>query len=297
MNFDTAEAGNQQTGSTPDTPTKSTSNSDVAVHDLEVLQPVKNLTKQEKRRLKECEVIIHRHGRAFIELANALFTIRNERLYRAQYATFADYCQDRLRFSRQYASGIAKAAQVINGLPADLSSFVDNEHCARELGKVVPEKREAVIRRIIAEGKNVTGLSIPDIAIQIEGAYPPGRKKHAAPKKLPPSSAGSDEATEAATRAPIATSDDLIHVKVVIHAVLGRLKSRVESRNEFKSAYKGRNPHKSDSNQLQDAISVLKAGLPENPKNRRLLLAGVQVLAKQYLTGDQRDAVLAVKID
>ena len=53
--------------------------------------------------LTECEAVIERGLRTFVEVGEALLRIRDERLYRETHGTFEDYCRERWAMRREVA--------------------------------------------------------------------------------------------------------------------------------------------------------------------------------------------------
>jgi hypothetical protein len=70
----------------------------------------------EQTELAEQETIIERGLETFVEVGAALMHIRESRLYRAEYATFEDYCQDRWGMVASRARQLIGAAQVAGNL-------------------------------------------------------------------------------------------------------------------------------------------------------------------------------------
>lgn len=118
--------------------------------------------------LERCEKIIEAGKQTFVEVAFALRQIQEFRLYRKDYDTFEAYCQIRWGWSRQRAAQIINSASVVQQLPENLSTRVDTEKAARELGKIQPEKREAVISDIAGRGERVTAPAIARAAKVID---------------------------------------------------------------------------------------------------------------------------------
>lgn len=87
-----------------------------------------------QKRRAELEQIIERGFKTFVEVAHALAEMRDEKLYLDTHETFEAYCQDRWKFSRQYAYRLLSAAQVA----VNVSTIVDipNVEIARELGRL-----------------------------------------------------------------------------------------------------------------------------------------------------------------
>ena len=61
---------------------------------------VYGMTQAEEAEFRSCERVISRGAKDFHPVGRALARIQSARLYRVQYATFTDYCQDRWGFSR-----------------------------------------------------------------------------------------------------------------------------------------------------------------------------------------------------
>jgi hypothetical protein len=102
-------------------------------------------------RLREQEAKV-RNG--LLALGTALKKIRDERLYREEYATFEQYCQERWGFRRFYAHRQIEAAEVIELLPNWQQT--PNEGQARELAPVAREDPERAVE-IWAEVVEETG--------------------------------------------------------------------------------------------------------------------------------------------
>jgi hypothetical protein len=69
------------------------------------------LTKAESLSLKAHEGVIERGLNTFIEVGNALFAIREERLYRESHKTFEAYCQERWGKTRDWAYRLIRSAE------------------------------------------------------------------------------------------------------------------------------------------------------------------------------------------
>lgn len=87
------------------------------------------ITDDERGRLAECEAVIERGLKTFVDVGNALLQIRDDRLYRAEYGTFEDYCRDKWGWQRHYANRLIGAAQVTKNLVpigTNQTMFVNN---------------------------------------------------------------------------------------------------------------------------------------------------------------------------
>lgn len=108
------------------------------------------LTAAETDILADCEDAISRGLETFVEVGQALITIRDNRLYRAEYATFDDYCDQRWQLSRQYAYQLIGAVDVRNVILSTMADKIDsntepepvplpaNERQARPLTPLLP---------------------------------------------------------------------------------------------------------------------------------------------------------------
>ena len=94
-----------------------------------------------------------RAGRdTFVSVGDALERIRDERLYRESHRTFEAYCQEVWGWGRRYVNLTIGSAACVRDLPGNLGTIVPNEASARELSKVEPEKRVAVLTEAAAAG-------------------------------------------------------------------------------------------------------------------------------------------------
>lgn len=83
--------------------------------------------------LAACEQIIERGLKTFIEVGQALLTIRDRRLYRSTHDTFEDYCRERWRLGRSHAHRMIQAAEVASPIGDAGLPLPANEAQAREL--------------------------------------------------------------------------------------------------------------------------------------------------------------------
>ena len=101
-------------------------------------------------------------ARAFIEVGQALRTIRDERLYVDEYEAFEEYCKNRWDFGRSYAHRLIDAADMADLLPT--GNIPLNERQMREL---LPLKDDhegmcEVMRAVFDSGLAVTAVRIAD---------------------------------------------------------------------------------------------------------------------------------------
>ena len=61
------------------------------------------MSRDEVERLENCENVIRANLSGFLEVGNALLAIHRERLYRAKYQSFEDYCRTEWDMGKSYA--------------------------------------------------------------------------------------------------------------------------------------------------------------------------------------------------
>lgn len=110
-----------------------------------IKQDVAPLTETERLKLGDLEIIIERGMQTFVEVGAALMQIREQRLYRATYSSFEDYCQERWGWSSSRARQLIGATEVVRQFESVTpgNTPVVERH-ARELVSVEPEARPEV---------------------------------------------------------------------------------------------------------------------------------------------------------
>ena len=106
------------------------------------------LSADELSTLSVYEVVIRQGLESFVEVGNALARIRDARLYRAEFATFEDYCQTRWSLGRSYVNRIVAAAEVAGDL-VTMGTKPETERQARPLASVPKEERAEVWQRVV----------------------------------------------------------------------------------------------------------------------------------------------------
>lgn len=101
------------------------------------------LTVPEQQQLAEQETRIEQGIRVFFgEVGEALAIIRSQRLYRASYKNFEEYCRSRWGFGDNYAHKLISAAETIDNLKsANVATLPTTESQARELATLNPEEQ------------------------------------------------------------------------------------------------------------------------------------------------------------
>ena len=117
------------------------------------------LTQLETTALADLERTIAKGQQTFVEVGLALTRIRDERLYRADYGSFNEYCEARWGWGKDYSNKLISAANVVRSLPAATATIVATESQARELAKVPESDRAEVVEKAAKSGK-VTAKSL-----------------------------------------------------------------------------------------------------------------------------------------
>lgn len=125
------------------------------------------LTTVEVHRLEHLETLINKGMKAFLEVGSALAEIQSNRLYRAQYLTFEDYCQTRWGFTASRGRQLISAVEAIASLPEDLPQ-PENAAQAEALAAIDEDERGGVWRDALEEAeiedRNVTARDIREAA-------------------------------------------------------------------------------------------------------------------------------------
>jgi hypothetical protein len=118
--------------------------------------------------LAECEAVISRRLRTFMEVGRALARIRDEQLYRLTHATFEDYCRDRWEIGRAHAYRLVAAAEVAEEMSPRGDTPVA-EAQARALARLTPAQRAEVAEIVAGEGGfvAVSARRVAEIARQV----------------------------------------------------------------------------------------------------------------------------------
>ena len=123
------------------------------------------LTVIEKSNLFELEQTIQKHLSAFYEVGFALMQIRDNRYYRETHGTFEEYCKEKWKMSKPYATQMIQAAKVRENLVAIATVLPKTESQARSLTYLSPEEQRKTWKEVIEtapEGK-VTAKHIEKI--------------------------------------------------------------------------------------------------------------------------------------
>jgi hypothetical protein len=113
----------------------------------------------ESHELERCEVVIKQGLQTFIEVGQALRTIREKRLYRISFKTFEDYCVGRWAFKKSQAYQLIDASVVISNLSAIAEILPKTESQTRPLTRLEPEIQKEVWKEVVkTHGDNITNF-------------------------------------------------------------------------------------------------------------------------------------------
>ena len=118
----------------------------------------------ESHELERCEVVIKQGLQTFIEVGQALMTIREKRLYRISFKTFEDYCVGRWAFRRRQAYQLIEASSVISNLSAMAHILPQSERQTRPLTSLEPEIQKEVWTEVVkTHGDNITAAKVQTV--------------------------------------------------------------------------------------------------------------------------------------
>lgn len=119
----------------------------------------------------EIEALIKNLGQTTHTIGRILLNIRDDKLYVKNYTTWENYIKKRWGWSRRRGYQMIQAAIVLDALP--MCTVVHNERQARELAKIPPEQRPAVIKAIVKADGKLTSPAIKKMAAAIDDDSPP----------------------------------------------------------------------------------------------------------------------------
>lgn len=125
--------------------------------------PDGKMTQADYARLAACEAVISAGMQTFRDVGAALLEIRDEKLYRMDYETFADYLQQRWRIKSSQGYRLMAAAQVVQDLSPIGDILPTNEAQARPLVQLpTAEERQEVWKEAVeaANGQTPTGAQV-----------------------------------------------------------------------------------------------------------------------------------------
>lgn len=126
------------------------------------------LNTEERNELERCEVVIRQGLETFMEVYHAYKTIRDKRLYRAEYSTFEDYCNAKWNNQSRYINRMIAAGETVSNLRPIGPILPATESQARPLTALQPEvQRQAwaeVVQQSQATGQPITAARVQEVA-------------------------------------------------------------------------------------------------------------------------------------
>lgn len=129
------------------------------------------LNKDELNELERCEVVIKQGLQTFVEVGQALLTIRDKRLYRAEYRTFKKYCEEKWAFKESRVYELISASTVVDNIQnSAMAEFLpQNEKQVRPLTQLEPELQSEAWQSVINQhGDHITASKVKEIADQFK---------------------------------------------------------------------------------------------------------------------------------
>jgi hypothetical protein len=133
------------------------------------------LTVAETDLLEQAEATIARGIKTFLEVGEALTQVRDNRLYRAEFATFEEYAEQRWGFTKTHANRLVSAASVA-AILAPMGVEINSERQARELAPLLetPAEMRAAFTEAIerADGKPTAAVIREVVRERMDPASP-----------------------------------------------------------------------------------------------------------------------------
>ncbi|AUI68133.1 DUF488 domain-containing protein [Beggiatoa leptomitoformis] len=107
------------------------------------------LSPNEFQEFAQHEAIVKEGLQTFYDIGEALLTIRDKRLYRAEFNSFEEYCQEKWGFVRRQADRLIQAFEVTENLRPVGLTVPHNEAQARPLAKLEPEKQRQAWQKAV----------------------------------------------------------------------------------------------------------------------------------------------------
>ena len=112
-----------------------------------------SLTVPERTNFAALEETIERGIKTFVDVGKALTAIRDDKLYREQFATFDEYCRTRWSYERTYVYRLMNAAETVAQIEANpaIDELPQNERQVRPLKKLHPDDRAEAWQEAVEE--------------------------------------------------------------------------------------------------------------------------------------------------
>jgi len=135
----------------------------------------------EEAKLEQYESVIRQGLGGFILVGKALKGISDEKLYRANFKTFDDYCRQQWGLGKQYAYRLIDGYTITETLKSELEKspigdkrLPTNESQVRPLGPLEPEKQVKAWQRVLknCKGKPITADEVEAVVGKMGGNTP-----------------------------------------------------------------------------------------------------------------------------
>jgi len=135
----------------------------------------------EEAKLEQYESVIRQGLGGFILVGKSLKGISDEKLYRAKFETFDDYCRQQWGLGKQYAYRLIEAYTITEALKSGLEKspigdnrLPTNESQVRPLGPLEPEKQVKAWQQVLknCKGKPITADEVEAVASKLGGKTP-----------------------------------------------------------------------------------------------------------------------------
>lgn len=272
---------------------------------MDELQPN---TEQEEQELKRQERIIEAGRVKFVDVGQALYIVKEQRLYKAKYRTFSEYCTKRWKFGEDWANRLVDT-EAINRLNRQRQLELENANRSKEGGSENHVTARGTPREITPrQAKPLRGLKgedrkkALDLAWELAGGKEPSLKhfeEAAARFKKPRKSrvprrdqvketVAADAATKKAAKRLVEIAqaleklprgglandkrrDDLLEEQAEIEARLGKeAEDRAQGKQRTRTEGNGKVPHAEGLTpaEIRKTIDSWLAGLSEAARNK-----------------------------
>lgn len=142
------------------------------------VEPVRQLSEQEKQRLNQLEKIVVENFKTFVQVGQALAEINERKLYRTKSKTFERYCKVLFDIGKRRAYELIDAAEVVENVrhgahfQGEAERFLpNNERQVRPLAKLGPDQQVAIWQAAVESAPNgkVTGSHVKKVVNKFIG--------------------------------------------------------------------------------------------------------------------------------
>ena len=127
---------------------------------------MKELIKEERENLKKHETTIKKGLNTFVEVGQALLEIRENKLYRIEYKTFEEYCQEKWQMPSRVARRLISSKKTMDNLGPTGPKPTLERH-VRPLTSLEPEVQNAAWQETVEKhGENITAKKVQEVADQ-----------------------------------------------------------------------------------------------------------------------------------